>query len=148
MAGAVAVVRAQSHGTVDFLPMGTTREIDLSPIVDKELVRRITRTWHSGTLRSGHWVTHLLADIAWNGPRNANAERIYQASRVIIRHAPRTDQPTSQARMTHTATVVDSGNSPGFPPPPPGPPPPTEYRYPARREMGGSQPNHGALKVH
>src|SRR5579859_4236884 len=46
------------------------------------------------------------------------------ASRVIIRHAPRTVQPTSQATMTHTATVVDSGSSAGDPWPPAGPPPP------------------------
>jgi hypothetical protein len=38
-----------------------------------------------------------------------------QASRVIIRHAPRTVQATSQATMTQTATVVDSGTSNGFP---------------------------------
>ncbi len=38
-----------------------------------------------------------------------------QASRVIIRHAPRTVQATSQATMTQTATVVDSGTSNEFP---------------------------------
>jgi len=34
-----------------------------------------------------------------------------QAALVIIRHAPITDQPTSQATMTQTATVLDSGKS-------------------------------------
>jgi len=37
-----------------------------------------------------------------------------QASRVIIRHAPKADQTTNQATITATATVVDSGSSPAF----------------------------------
>ncbi|HKI16691.1 MAG TPA: ABC transporter permease, partial [Isosphaeraceae bacterium] len=41
--------------------------------------------------------------------------RTAQASRVIILHAPRAVQTTSQAMMTQTATVVDSGMRSGFP---------------------------------
>lgn len=33
------------------------------------------------------------------------------ASRVAIRHAPRSVQPTTQAAITHTAMVVDSGSN-------------------------------------
>ncbi len=39
-----------------------------------------------------------------------------QASLVIIRQAPRTVQPTSQATMTQAATAVDSGTSCEMPP--------------------------------
>jgi len=36
---------------------------------------------------------------------------VSHASLVIIRQAPRIVQPISQAKITHTATVVDSGKS-------------------------------------
>src|SRR5580700_8776930 len=41
---------------------------------------------------------------------------VSQASLVIIRHAPRIVQDASQAMMTQTATVADSGSSDGPPP--------------------------------
>ena len=70
-----------------------------------------------------------------------------QASRLIIRHAPRTDHPISHARMTQTATVVDSGNSRGFPLPPPGHPRRRPARGSPRRKVGCGQADHRTLQV-
>ena len=72
-----------------------------------------------------------------------------QASLVIIRHAPRTVQPTSQATMTQTATVVDSGTSCDAPDASawPSAAAAEHQGQPARLEMGGGQADHGALQV-
>ncbi len=74
-------------------------------------------------------------------------EKVAQASRVIIRQAPRSDHPTSQATMTQTATNVDSGNSSGSPPSLEVRPAAAEHVEPGRCEVGGREADDGSLHV-